>query len=142
MTSTAIDPVRSRAASQAHLSAWAIAAACLLLVAGGINLVHGYTLLEHRSYLDNEHIVYSNLSFWGWVFLVWGVLQLVAGALVFAHKPAGTAMGVALATTACFLWFFMMFASPFGMLVGIIVNGTILFGLTANQPSRWHSVYD
>jgi hypothetical protein len=60
------------------------------------------------------------------------------------RRTLGAAIGVALAMTACILWFFMLFVSPWGMLVGIIVNTTILVGLTRDRrgEEQWHSVYD
>jgi hypothetical protein len=54
-------------------------------------------------------IVYDNLTFWGWAFLIWGALQILAGAVTLSHRTWGAALGVALAATSCVLWFFMIF---------------------------------
>src|SRR4051794_15471099 len=107
MTSPALD-ARGDTAATERLSGWTVAAASLLLVAGGFNFVNGYTLLEHKSYLQTQNVIYDNLNFWGWAFLVWGTLQALAGALVLARRTLGAAIGVGLAMTACILWFFMI----------------------------------
>jgi uncharacterized membrane protein len=78
MSSTTLD-ARGDTAGEERLSSWTVAAACLLLVAGGFNVIQGYTLLEHKSYLQTENVVYDNLNFWGWAFLGWGILQIAAG---------------------------------------------------------------
>jgi hypothetical protein len=141
MSASAMESSRS-ATRAVRLTGWQIAAASLLVVAGGFNFINGYTLLERDSYFRNDHILYSNLDFWGWAFLIWGVLQLVAGSLVFARRPAGTYLGVGLATTACILWFLMLFVAPFGMLISIVVNSLILVGLTVGAADVWASEYD
>jgi hypothetical protein len=112
-----------------RLTGWAIFGAAILVLAGGLNLIHGYTALENSSYFKSE-IVYDNLTFWGWAFLIWGALQLIAGALVFFHSRAGYLLGVALAMIAAILWFFMIFAAPWAALLGVLMSTLVLYGLT------------
>lgn len=112
------------------LGGWGAFAAVVLVVVGGFNLINGFTMLQHSSYYTHQ-IVYSNLTFWGWAFLVWGGLQLIAGALTFAHNPSGMALGVFLAATAAILWFFMIFAAPWAALLGVTTSLLVVYGLTA-----------
>ena len=63
--------------------------------------------------LVNE-MLFSSLSTWGWIILVFGIIQLLAGYLVFARNDAGNLLGVAAAVIAAVIWFFFLFASPFG----------------------------
>ena len=111
------------------LTAWGIFAAATLIVLGAVNVINGFTPIQHSSYYRSD-IVYNNFTFWGWIFLIWGVLQLVAGVLVFARSTAGYLLGVSLALVAAILWFFMIFAAPMPALAGILLSMAVLFALT------------
>jgi len=111
------------------LTGWGIFAAATLIVLGAVNLVNGFTAIQHSSYFRSD-IVYNNFTFWGWMFLIWGALQLIAGVLVFARSTAGYFLGVSLALVAAILWFFMIFAAPMPALAGILLSMAVLFALT------------
>jgi len=121
----------------AKLTGWAMFAGIVLVVAGGFNLVNGYTALEHSGYYTNQ-VVYHNMTFWGWAFLIWGALQLIAGSLVFTHHAWGTYLGIFVAATAAILWFFMIFAAPWAALLGVTISLLVLYGLTAGaRPDEY-----
>ncbi len=113
-----------------HLDGWAAFAAAILIVAGLFNVVNGFTALHNADYYTSQ-IVYSNLTFWGWAFLIWGALEVLAGAMVFARKPWGSVLGVFLAMIASVLWFFMIFSEPWAALLGVTASFLVLYGLTA-----------
>ena len=50
----------------------------MLLLAGGLNLIHGFVALDRKQFMTT-HIAYSNLTFWGWVFLILGSAAAVRG---------------------------------------------------------------
>jgi hypothetical protein len=118
------------------LTAWGIFAAATLVVLGAVNVVNGFTAIQHSSYYRTD-IVYNNFTFWGWMFLIWGALQLVAGALVFARSTAGYFLGVSLALVAAILWFFMIFAAPMPALAGILLSMAVLFALTRGSEEAF-----
>jgi hypothetical protein len=115
------------------LTGWSVFAGVTLLVIGGFNVINGFTALQHGSYYTTHHIVYSNLTFWGWAFLIWGILQIVAGGLTIAGNVSGNVLGVVLAGTSAILWFFMIFAAPWGALLGVTVSMMVVYGLTAGS---------
>ena len=72
-----------------RLSARAGFAASAMILAGGFHLVNGYTTLEHKSYLASTNVIYNNLTFWGWAFLIWGAVSIIAGVMLWqAASPA------------------------------------------------------
>jgi hypothetical protein len=111
------------------VSGWYTFAGCMLLVSGFINAMHGYIAIAESDYLVNQ-LYFENLDVWGWVFLGFGALQLLAGGMSLAMRTLGPIIGVTLASIAMILWFAMIFAAPFPALVGIAINGTIIYGLT------------
>jgi len=126
----------SQAQSKIRLTGWAAFGSVTLLVLGGLNVINGFTALNHSSYYKS-HLVYHNLTFWGWAFLIWGILQLVAGGLVLAHNLTGYYLGVCLAMTAAILWFFMIFAAPLAAMVGVLVSLLVIYALTVGSEDAF-----
>jgi len=118
------------------LTGWGMFGAVTLIVLGGLNIVNGFTAI-HNSQFFTHQIVYHNLTAWGWVFLIWGILQMVAGVLVFAHSTTGYYLGVCLAGTATILWFFMLFAAPIPALVAVIVGLVVIYSLTVGSQDAF-----
>jgi hypothetical protein len=115
-----------------ELTGWTMFAAVWLVVAGSFNVINGITAIHRSKYYVNE-MLFSSLSTWGWIILVFGIIQLLAGYLVFARSDAGNLLGVAAAVIAAVLWFFFLFASPFGALLALIMNGLVIYGLTIGR---------
>ena len=61
-----------------RITGWVWFAGILLIVGGCFNIIHGFAALERKEYFTSD-IVYSNLTFWGWAFILWGLAQLYAG---------------------------------------------------------------
>jgi hypothetical protein len=114
------------------LTGWGTFGAVTLVVLGGLNMINGFTAI-HNSHFFTHKMIYHNLTVWGWVFLIWGILQVVAGALVFARSLNGYYMGVCLAGTQTILWFFMLFAAPIPAMVGVIVGLIVVYSLTVGS---------
>jgi hypothetical protein len=101
-----------------------------MVMAGLINVINGVSALHDPGFFTT-HIVSSNLTFWGWAFIVWGALQLAAGVMVVAGREAGYRLGVGLAAVAIVLWFLMVFSEPWAALVGVSLNVLVVYGLVA-----------
>ena len=124
------------AAPMERRTGWATFAAIMLIIVGVINLVNGFDMLHHTSYFE-DHTVFSSLRVWGWVFLIWGVIQIIGGWLVMANHPAGYLIGVLVASIGLVLWFFMVFSEPWAALIGAGACGAVLYGLTVgSEPDQ------
>ena len=119
-----------------ELTGWTMFAAVWLVMAGAFNLINGITAIHKGKYYVNE-MLFSSLSTWGWIILVFGIIQLLAGYLVFARNDAGNLLGVAAAVIAAVIWFFFLFASPFGAFLALILNGLVIYGLTIGRDTRY-----
>lgn len=136
MATATMDRTARSATEKIRLTGWAIFGAATLVVLGGVNLINGYTALEHAGYYKSQ-IVYDNLTFWGWVFLIWGALELIAGGLVFFHSRAGYYLGAGLAMTAAILWFFMIFAAPWSAVLGVLISMLVLYALSLGSEEAF-----
>jgi uncharacterized membrane protein len=118
------------------MSGWVRLAAILLVFAGALNVIHGFTLLNHDHYVA-DRLDYGNFTFWGWVLLIGGIVQIGAAIAVFGRRLIGYQTGVVLAVIAIVLWFLMIFSAPFPAMIGTIVNLCILYGLTVGAQDDW-----
>jgi hypothetical protein len=134
--STTMTPEAGSAGGRLGLTGWGVFGSATLIVLGAVNVVNGFTAIEHSSYYRSD-IVYNNYTFWGWMFIIWGVLQLLAGGLVLARSTAGYFLGVSLALVAAILWFFMIFAAPMPALAGILLCVAVLFALTRGSEEAF-----
>lgn len=114
--------------SGATLSGWAIFGAIVLLILGTVNVVQGITALQYSDLLVNEY-VFDNLDFWGWAFIIWGALQVLAGGMTLAGNEVGITMGLTLASIGAIGWFFMIFAAPAAAVVGIGLSVAVIASL-------------
>lgn len=126
----------SSRAQGVSMTGWAVFAAIWLIVAGSFNLVEGITAIHKGNYLVNQ-MLFSSVSTWGWIILIVGIVQLVAGFMVFSGNPTGNTLGVCVAMFAAFIWFFFLFASPIGALIGVIINGLVIYGLTIGSDAQY-----
>jgi hypothetical protein len=126
----------SSRAQGVSMTGWAIFAAIWLVVAGSFNLVEGITAVHKGNYLANA-MLFSSVSTWGWIVLIVGIVQLVAGFMVFSGNPTGNTLGVCVAMFAAFIWFFFLFAAPIGALIGVIINGLVIYGLTIGSDAQY-----
>ncbi len=132
MTSTKYDlggsrglPSRSSATTR---TGWSVFGGIMLLVIGAANAIQGLTALQYDEFLTTD-IVLDNLTFWGWAFLVWGVLQAISGVLTLVGNDTGPSMGVTVASIGAVGWFFLIFAAPAAAAVGIGISVAIVASL-------------
>jgi hypothetical protein len=70
--------------------------ACILLVlVGTFNVIDGISAVSDSKYVTDQ-VIFSSLHAWGWFFLIWGALQIVAAFA--AYRGAGWAIVLAIVT--------------------------------------------
>src|SRR5256885_11057987 len=75
-------------------STWFDFAALLLFLVGIFNAIDGIAAISNSGYLADSHL-FANLHAWGWFFLIWGVLQMVAAFAVFRGETWGIVVAIA-----------------------------------------------
>jgi hypothetical protein len=113
-------------------SGWVAFAGAYLLVAGGMNLIWGIVALSNKSAFHEESLVWSTLSTWGWIAIVVGGLQILAGLMVLGRLFAGQWLGGVLALVGIFVSFFSAGAYPLWSVIALAANGLVLWAVTAH----------
>jgi hypothetical protein len=65
---------------QSRVTGWWVFAAILLGVSGILNVIWGIAAIGNSHFFTaNAHYIFSNLNTWGWITLIIGVLEIIAG---------------------------------------------------------------
>ena len=113
-------------------SGWVAFAGAYLFVAGAMNIIWGIVALSNKSAFHESGLVWSTLNTWGWIAIVTGTLQVVAGLMILARRFAGQWLGGVLAVVGIFVTFFSAGAYPIWSIIALVANGLVLWAVTAH----------
>ena len=129
MTSTTIKSSRG-AGHRIEGQGLLIFASMLLMVLGVFNLLDGIAAVARSHvFIANAHYVVGDLRAWGWVALILGALQALAGIGVLTGNQFARWFGVAVVGLNAFAQFFFIPAYPFWSLTIIAVDMVALWAL-------------
>lgn len=82
--------------NEERVTGWWIFAGILLAIVGTLNIIWGIAAIAESHFITvtGAHYVFSNLKTWGWITLILGVLQLLAGFSLFAGGSYGRWFGI------------------------------------------------
>jgi hypothetical protein len=114
---------------------WIVFAGVVMILAGGNMAINGLWALHASSQVEKsigDTLLFSssNLDTWGWIYLIVGVVVVIAGFAVFFRAAFGMWIGVIAAMVQAFLAFFWIF-SPYwpGALVIIALDLMVIYAL-------------
>ena len=115
--------------------AWArgisVFAAAMLVVSGALQALEGLSaLLADEIYVVGEDYSFSlDLTAWGWIHLVIGVLAAGLGAAVLAGRTWAISAGIVIACLSTMAHFLFLPQYPWWSIVAIAFNLTIIWSL-------------
>lgn len=123
----------TRDASRA--TGWWFFAAIILGIAGILNVIYGIAAIDKASFLvnDNRYIL-GELSTWGWITLVIGVVQLLAAASLISGGGFGRWIGIFSAGASAIASLLSIDAYPFWSLAVFSLAVIVLYQLA--KPSE------
>ena len=114
-------------------SGWIAFAGTLLLILGVMNIIQGIAAIgSAHFYAADAHYIFGSLKTYGWVVLILGVLQALAGVGVFAANQFARWGGVAILSLDAIAQLLMMPSYPFWSLTLFAVDILALYGLIAH----------
>jgi hypothetical protein len=119
----------------AKRSGWVTFSSVILLVVGGYNALSGIAAIANDDTVTSQvnKVLYGiDLTFWGWMWLLAGALQLLAGVLVLQRKEWGLALGVSMAGLSAFITVFVIFVFPLWAIAVLTLDSLVLYGLLAH----------
>ena len=107
-------------------------AAILLLVAGTFNVIHGIAAIANSHvFVANAHYVVGDLRAWGWVVLILGACQVLAGAGVMVGNQLARWFGVVVIALNLVGQLFFLPAYPWWSLAIMALDVFALYALCA-----------
>jgi hypothetical protein len=123
------------ASTSSRHSGWVTFAGVLFIIAGVANLIWGIAALDNKEYLPESGLLFSTLTFWGWIAILWGIVVLIGSYLLISDSPSGPATGVVLATISAIFWLFALPVLPIFAMTIILIDALIIYGLVAHGES-------
>lgn len=113
----------------------AVFAAVLLLIAGVLNVIYGIVAIADGDFFATETVyVFADVSLWGWVTLILGIIQVTAGFSLLQGGIYGRVIGIVAASLGAIgallaiggahpFWALGVFA-----LCLIVIHGLVVYG--------------
>jgi hypothetical protein len=114
---------------------WLTFAGVMLILVGSFNIIDGIAAIANSDYLTNQ-LLFSNMDAWGWFFLIFGIVQVIAGFAIFSG--AGWAAFVGIVTA-----FFNIIAQlswartfPVWAITAMVVDALVIYALVVYGGRR------
>src|SRR5687768_13499582 len=109
---------------------WAAFAATMVLVVGVFNVIYGLAAIIEDDYFVADELLFGNLSLWGWIHLIIGVLQVITATLIYAGNDFGAVLGIMFAGFNAIAALLAIGAYPVWSVIILVVDGLIIYALT------------
>jgi hypothetical protein len=113
---------------------WIAFAGVMMIISGALNALYGLVATVNDEWVvwTNRASLYLDLSQWGWVHLIVGLVMVVAGVGVFSGNILARTVGVILAALSLVANFFFLPAYPLWAIIVITIDVLVIWALTAH----------
>jgi len=113
---------------------WIIFAGTMMIIGGSLNALQGLVAAVNDDWVvwQNRSNVYLDLSAWGWIHLVLGVVVVICGFGVFTGNVLARAVAVILAGLSMLANFLFIPVYPVWALTIITIDVLVIWALTAH----------
>ena len=119
---------------------WLVFAGILVLIAGVLNTIWGIAAIDKASFfIEDERFIFSDLSTWGWIILIIGVMQLFAAFSIWSGGAYGQWIGIFSAGLSSIGALLSIPAYPLWSLAIFGMDLLIIYGLAAYGGQRGQS---
>jgi hypothetical protein len=117
---------------------WAVFAGTVLSIVGAFNIIYGLAAIFRDEVITTtgNHVIVWDVTQWGWILLIFGILQLIAGMALFAGSSWARWFAVALAALNAVGNVGFLTVQPIWTGLIIALDIIVIYQLTA----RWEDV--
>lgn len=105
------------------------------MIAGSVNVIFGITALLGKAAVPSDSVAYVTLQQWGWVLLIFGVLQFVVTMMLASRKNSGRILAMVLAVLSLIVWIPWTGSLPLAGITAIVLDILIIYGLSVTRES-------
>jgi len=121
-------------------SGWLTFAGVMFILAGALNVLWGVAALADDDRFQARELLFGDLSAWGWAYLVFGVVQVILGALILRRSGFGIAAGALVALLHAVVGMASIGAYPLWTTVVLGIDALIIYGLVVHgtpEPAQY-----
>ncbi len=113
---------------------WIGFAGVMMIIGGFLNAFYGLVAVVNDEWVvwTNRTAMYLDISQWGWVHIVIGLVVALAGFGVFSGNVLARTIGVVIAALSLIGNFFFMPAYPFWAITVIVLDLLVIWALTVH----------
>jgi hypothetical protein len=123
-------PTRSR------LSGWTVFAAIMLILAGADGILTGLWAFDNDNSAVDTFVFENDIETWGWIYLIAGIVLVLAGISVLNHREWGRVVGILAAGVWIIIRLPWIFSYPAGTILGIALAVIVIYGLAVYPHQR------
>jgi hypothetical protein len=113
---------------------WGVFAAVMMIISGSLNAIYGLVAAVNDDWVvwTNRGDVFLDLTTWGWIHMVVGVIVALAGFGVLSGNALARTIGVLLAGISLIANFLFIPVYPLWALTVITIDALVIWALTAH----------
>ena len=114
-------------------SGWLAFAGAMIFIAGAINAVYGIAAIDDSSFfVHNTKYIFSDLNTWGWIVLLIGVVQVLAGIGIWLRSQVARWVGIVGAGVSAVAQLLWLPSYPLAALAIFALDVIILYALLSH----------
>ena len=113
---------------------WIAFAGVMMIISGGLNALYGLVAVVNDDWVvwGNRGSLYLDISQWGWVHLIIGLVVLLSGIGVFSGNLLARTVGVIAAAVSLVANFLFIPAYPLWAIAVVTIDVLVIWALTAH----------
>ena len=113
---------------------WAAFAAIMLIIMGVLDIIQGLVALVNEEFfvVTEEFVFEFNVTTWGWIHLIGGIIVLLAGIGIFSGNVLARTVGVIVAALAIIWNLAWLPYYPIWSIILIAIGVAVIWALTAH----------
>jgi hypothetical protein len=113
---------------------WVAFAGILMIIGGCLQGIYGMLAIVNDTWVvwANTATMYLDISQWGWIHLIWGVIMVLAGLGVLSGNIFARLLGVILAAIAAIVNFMFIPVYPLWSITVVVIAIVVIYALVAH----------
>jgi hypothetical protein len=113
---------------------WGMFAGIMLIIYGVFDVIQGIVALANNEFfvVTEEYIFQFNVTTWGWIHLIGGVILIAAGGGIFGGSVLARTIGVIMAGLGIILNFAWLPYYPIWSIIAIAIGIAVIWALTVH----------
>ena len=125
-------PMTTTSTARARGAGWFTFAGIMFVISGASNLLWGIGALDSKEYLPEDGLLFSNLSLWGWLSIIWALMAFFGGYLLLTRSEWSGGVALVMATLSAVFWLFALPVLPIWSLIVIAIDVAIIYGVSTH----------